>query len=73
VIDADQWPDDTVLLELDRRAVCTKCGMIGADVRPELERETAAGEPDRDAVALGRRRRNLHILDLSQSPVAAAR
>ena len=37
VIDADCWPDDTVLLDLDRRAVCTKCGMIGADVRPNGE------------------------------------
>ena len=35
VVDADRWPDDTVLLDLDRRAVCTKCGMIGADVRPD--------------------------------------
>jgi hypothetical protein len=26
VVDADHWPDDTVLLDLDRRAVCTKCG-----------------------------------------------
>ena len=34
VVEADRWPDDTVLLDLDRRAVCTKCGMIGADVRP---------------------------------------
>jgi len=34
VIDADRWPDDTALLDLDRRAVCTRCGMIGADVRP---------------------------------------
>jgi hypothetical protein len=34
VINADCWPDDTVLLELNRRVVCTKCGMIGADVRP---------------------------------------
>jgi hypothetical protein len=34
VINADRWPDETVLLDLDRRAVCTKCGMIGADVRP---------------------------------------
>jgi hypothetical protein len=25
---------DTVLLDLDRSAVCTKCGMISADVRP---------------------------------------
>jgi hypothetical protein len=34
VIDDDQWPDETALLDLDRRAVCAKCGMIGADVRP---------------------------------------
>ena len=34
IIDVDGWPDDTVLLDLDRRAVCIKCGMIGADVRP---------------------------------------
>jgi hypothetical protein len=34
IIDADRWADETVLLDLDRRAVCTKCGMIGADVRP---------------------------------------
>jgi hypothetical protein len=35
-VDADRWPDDTVLLDLDLdlKAVCTKCGMIGADVRP---------------------------------------
>jgi hypothetical protein len=34
IIDADRWPDETVVLDLDRRAVCTKCGIIGADVRP---------------------------------------
>jgi hypothetical protein len=34
VIKADRWPDETVLLDLERRAVCTQCGMIGADVRP---------------------------------------
>ena len=34
VVDADRWPDETVLLDLDAKAVCTKCGMIGADVRP---------------------------------------
>jgi hypothetical protein len=34
VVDADRWPDDTVLLNLNRKAVCTRCGMIGADVRP---------------------------------------
>jgi len=31
IVDADRWPNDTVLLDLDRNPVCTKCGMIGAD------------------------------------------
>ena len=30
VINADRWPDETMLPDLDRRVVCTKCGMIGA-------------------------------------------
>jgi hypothetical protein len=34
VVDADRWPDDTALNDLCPRAVCTKCGTIGADVRP---------------------------------------
>jgi hypothetical protein len=34
VIDADAWPDETLLLDLSTKAVCTRCGMIGADVRP---------------------------------------
>ena len=34
VVDADHWPYETVLLDLDRRAVCAKCGIVGADVRP---------------------------------------
>ena len=32
VVDADRWPDDIVFL--DRKAVCTKCDMIGTDMRP---------------------------------------
>jgi hypothetical protein len=43
VINADHWPDDTVLLDLDRRAVCTKCGMIGADVRPNWSERPPPG------------------------------
>src|SRR5258708_24360974 len=34
IINADRWPDETAHLDLDRNAVCTKCGIIGADVRP---------------------------------------
>jgi hypothetical protein len=37
VIDADRWSDDTVLLDLDRRLVCTKCGIIGGQVRPNWD------------------------------------
>ena len=32
----DDWlPDETVLLDLDPRMVCTACGLIGADVRAD--------------------------------------
>jgi hypothetical protein len=34
-LNADWLPDDTVLLDLDPRMVCTACGLIGADVRPD--------------------------------------
>jgi hypothetical protein len=54
VVDADRWPDETVLLDLDRRAVCTKCGMMGADVRPNWGERPPPGEPDRLTVALRR-------------------
>jgi hypothetical protein len=37
VVDADSWPDETVLLDLRSKAVCTKCGIIGADVRPNWD------------------------------------
>jgi hypothetical protein len=41
-VDADRWPDDTALNDLCPKAVCTKCGMIGADVRPNWsERQPA--------------------------------
>jgi hypothetical protein len=35
VMNADALPDDTALLELDRRMVCSRCGLVGADVRPD--------------------------------------
>jgi hypothetical protein len=34
VVDANRWPDDTALNDLCPKAVCTRCGIIGADVRP---------------------------------------
>jgi hypothetical protein len=34
-INADWLPDETPVRALGRRMVCTRCGMIGADVRPD--------------------------------------
>jgi hypothetical protein len=42
-IEADRWPDDTAVRDLCRKAVCTRCGMIGADVRPDW---TERPQPD---------------------------
>jgi hypothetical protein len=36
-VDADRWPDDTALRGLCPKAVFTRCGMIGADVRPNWQ------------------------------------
>ena len=32
--------------------VCTGCGIVGADARPELDRAAVTCEPDRDAVEI---------------------
>ncbi|MBR0835025.1 hypothetical protein JQ612_17695 [Bradyrhizobium manausense] len=37
-LDADQWPDDMRLSDLEPRFVCQGCGYRGADVRPDFER-----------------------------------
>ena len=42
-LNADWLPDDTVLLALDERMVCTACGLIGADVRPDWTPLTGGG------------------------------
>ena len=46
-VDADFLPGDVVLKSLEPRMVCTQCGLIGADVRPnwseQAERETMVG------------------------------
>jgi hypothetical protein len=37
IIEADRWPDDTVLLDLGRKLVCTRCGIIGGQARPNWD------------------------------------
>jgi hypothetical protein len=34
-INADHMPDDTAIRSLGSRMVCTRCGHVGADVRPD--------------------------------------
>jgi hypothetical protein len=34
ILNVDQYPGDLLVREFGPRIVCTKCGMIGADVRP---------------------------------------
>jgi hypothetical protein len=38
ILNVDQYPGDPLVREFGPRMVCTKCGMVGADVRPNLER-----------------------------------
>jgi hypothetical protein len=45
VINVDQYPGDLLVREFGPRMVCTKCGMVGADVRPNWkERNTSVRE-----------------------------
>ena len=44
-LDADWLPDDVILLDLNRRMICTACGSIGADVRPDWSQHTPAAAP----------------------------
>jgi hypothetical protein len=33
----DGWPDDVRISDIERRFVCTKCGLRGAEVRPDFK------------------------------------
>ena len=35
IVEADHWGDQTAIRDLCSKAVCTRCGVIGADVRPD--------------------------------------
>jgi hypothetical protein len=35
ILNVDQYPGDPLVREFGPRMVCTKCGMVGADVRPK--------------------------------------
>jgi len=49
-VNADQWPDDVGLSDIEGRFVCKACGKRGADVRPDFHwqrRDDAQGARDR--------------------------
>jgi hypothetical protein len=47
IVSADPWPDHVPVPSFGPRMVCTRCGIIGADARPNWnerpERETLTG------------------------------
>ena len=47
VLTADRWPDDVALPTFRPRMVCTGCGIVGADARPnwkeQPQRESLTG------------------------------
>jgi hypothetical protein len=42
-LNADWLPDDTALLDLGHRMVCSRCGLIGADTRPDWTAMSGSG------------------------------
>ena len=34
-MNADDWPDELPVRSLCARTMCTRCGVVGADVRPD--------------------------------------
>ena len=36
-VNADQWPDETRLSDLEKQFTCSVCGRKGAEVRPDFD------------------------------------
>ena len=45
ILSADGWPDHVLVPTFGPRMVCTRCGIIGADARPNWREKTSAGYP----------------------------
>lgn len=45
VLSADRFPDEALIRPLGRRMVCTRCGHLGADVRPDWRAHTSRKHP----------------------------
>jgi hypothetical protein len=47
VLAVDEWPDHVPVPSFSPRMVCTSCGIIGADARPNWSERAGATELDR--------------------------
>ena len=43
VLPADRWGDAVLVSAFGRRMVCTRCGIVGADARPDWREMQARG------------------------------
>ena len=44
VLPADDWPDAVLVREFRPRMVCSRCGIVGADARPNWREMQASGK-----------------------------
>jgi hypothetical protein len=52
VLAVDEWPDHLPVPSFGPCMACTRCGIIGADVRPNWSERSTRPTPDRSTVAL---------------------
>ena len=50
VLPVDRWPDATLVPSFGPRMICTGCGIVGADARPNWTERPGAREPHGGAV-----------------------
>jgi hypothetical protein len=51
-MNVDAFSDAVSVPAFAPRMVCTRCGIVGADARPNWQEQSAQREPDRPAMAL---------------------
>ena len=60
-MNADHWPDDVRLSDIEPRFVCAACGKRGADVRPDLRPNVSSVSGDGCPASLKVGPESIHI------------